>query len=55
MNQAQFTDEITLAARAEKLGEVALSMQQFQIQILTMGERKQENRRTSKTEAQWSQ
>jgi len=26
MNQAEFTDEITLAARAEKLGEVALSM-----------------------------
>jgi hypothetical protein len=26
MNQAQFTDEITLAARAEKLGETALLM-----------------------------
>lgn len=26
MNQAEFIDEITLAARAEKLGEVALSM-----------------------------
>jgi hypothetical protein len=26
MNKAQFTDEITLAARAEKLGETALMM-----------------------------
>jgi hypothetical protein len=26
MNHAEFTDEITLAARAEELGEVALSM-----------------------------
>ena len=26
MNHAQFTDEITLAARAEKLGETALMM-----------------------------
>jgi hypothetical protein len=26
MNHAEFTDEIILAARAEKLGEVALSM-----------------------------
>ncbi|AFY96901.1 hypothetical protein [Chamaesiphon minutus] len=26
MNHAEFTDEITLAARAEKLGEVALMM-----------------------------
>jgi hypothetical protein len=26
MNQAEFTDDITLAARAEKLGETALMM-----------------------------
>ena len=38
----------------QKEGEVS-TKQQFQIQILTTGEGEQENRRTSKREAEWSQ